>query len=124
MNNLFLPFELALKAKEKGFDQDCFNKYNNAGELIGLSEYSIQSDERTLAPLYQQVVDWFREKHNLVLDVYQEFNDVDAYTGFWAVDISELRKYRKPHIVEIEETYADYYEAWNKAIEEALKVIL
>lgn len=75
------------------------------------------------APTIQEAVDWFRTEHGLVLDVFQEFNDVDAYTGKWEVDISELGKYKQPHIIVIEEVFADYYDAWNKAIEEALKII-
>lgn len=124
MKNLFVPYELAVKLKEKRFQASCFGGYSNLQEL-NITRVDFQSDIEgfCLAPIYQQAINWFREEHKLVLDVFQEFNGTDAYTGKWEVDISELGDYKQPHRIVVDETYADYYEAWNAAIEAALENI-
>ncbi len=127
-----LPLGLSKALKDKGFNEACFyfvsNNLENISIPLGVESNQFRANEYeplVALPLYQQVVDWFRIKHGLVLDVFQEFNSEGegSYTGKWEVDISELGKYRQPHIVVIEDVYDDYYAAWNRAIEEALKLI-
>ncbi len=69
MNNLFLPYELALIAKQKGFNEDCFGGFNAYKELrfdyVGLvnnKQFSMPPQNHVAAPLYQQIIDWFRKK--------------------------------------------------------------
>ena len=88
MEKLFIPFELAVKLKEKGFDEPCFGYHENntldpeCPKLIinfnntALSEeqskrpglYRVDNRNSCLAqwaiaaPTYQQVIDWFRDK--------------------------------------------------------------
>lgn len=69
MKDLFIPYELALLAKEKGFDEPCIKGYNQDGKItLGYYMEDRNSDARytenkghATAPLYQQIVDWFRE---------------------------------------------------------------
>jgi hypothetical protein len=65
MNNEFVSYEIALKLKELGFDEPCFDNYSSIGELYQM-RFSKQStvDMACLAPLYQQVFRWFREQFN------------------------------------------------------------
>lgn len=133
LHKLFVSYDTALILKEKGFNEPCIAYYPNKVDELSFCENRNIFEHyvliRTLpqrgisVPLFQQVSDWFRIEHNLVLDVFQEFNGVDAYTGFWEVDVSELKNYKQPHKLVIEEVFEDYYEALNKAIEEALKII-
>ena len=87
MNKEFIPYEQALALKELGFDEPCFGYYvieNHYSEkkgdfksvniidgYVGYGSYSALSSRthRMLAPLYQQVFRWFREKHNLDCNV-------------------------------------------------------
>lgn len=73
MNKLFVPYGIALELKELGFDETCFAKYfqqdgNPAFLCIGEKEIkkaeNVGSDVtfECLAPLFQQVQDWFDEK--------------------------------------------------------------
>ena len=64
MNKLFLPFELATKLKEKGFAEDCLGFFTKEGKLV-ISVLGATSDVETPTPLYQQVIDWFDEKHRI-----------------------------------------------------------
>jgi len=55
----FVPYELAVKLKELGFDEPCFGYYDEGGNLY------TEMQEYLLAPLYQQAFRWFREKYKL-----------------------------------------------------------
>ncbi len=83
MNEEFIPYEQALQLKELGFDEPCFNYYNNDNEdtddktfilfpylhVIGIKNSERIKNKRMemtiSAPLYQQVFDWFLDKYNL-----------------------------------------------------------
>ena len=62
MNEQFIPYELALKLKELGFDEECFNVYDE----LGFIQDEKKMDELNLiklnAPLWQQAFDWFRKE--------------------------------------------------------------
>lgn len=99
MNDLFLPYKLAKLAKENGFDELCLRYYikenrigNNTKNFSGIKN----SDKRTFrfvaAPLYQQILDWFRKEHEIY--IYYQPYPYDKYilysityrdeTGMWA----------------------------------------
>src|ERR1700685_3650872 len=110
MKHLFVPYELAKLAKEKGFDELCIAYWNGEEPYVLGREYSqpvkdcfkyrntylslkdndivIPNEEEWIdtpdtirkkrgvivsAPLYQQLVDWFREKHELHIDIRNNF---------------------------------------------------
>jgi len=74
MKELFVSYELALKLKEKGFNEECFGFYWKKSHIF---VYEI-SDKRTNdsnyfgAPLYQQAVNWFDSK-GIHIDITPEF---------------------------------------------------
>lgn len=136
----FVTPEIAALLKERNFDEPCFALYNP--RLIAVSQHwgstptgickrlgVYLKDEEILAPTYQDVIDWFREKHGLVLDVFQEADERDEqnafYTGRWDTDISYLKRYKaqeeKP--IPISLCFDDYYEAWDYLIKAAIKLI-
>lgn len=142
MKNLFLPYELALLAKEKGFNVDCFTFYSvkhieNNGRLF----FDIEPDDHELtslnqnrfvnyrisAPLYQQMLEWLREKYNLhiiiiplgsqwkkeiitMYDVYVNKNYIHA----------DINLDSKGNVVP---EFDNYYDALNKGIHLALESI-
>lgn len=68
MKHLFVPYELAILAKEKGFNEPCLASYLNTKlrwHTDGLNNSDQWLGKSITAPLYQQLVDWFREKHNI-----------------------------------------------------------
>ena len=83
MKHLFLPYNLALLAKEKGFDEEVLGWYNTDKDFIlplhkqwitidcefPKRNSDFRKDGNSLifiaAPLYQQITDWFREKRNI-----------------------------------------------------------
>lgn len=137
MKNLFIPYAIAKLLKDKGFDDECFNAYYekknpfyiNDEMLVyqikpntkhnffvsSISNYNEGQYERAYisAPLYQQVVDWFREKHNIHIGIglYYDGYDID------------VRNFNNDTHFETQHEVLEYYEALNKAIGEALKLI-
>ncbi len=124
----FVPYNICQELKTKYFDEECLAYSENKNEVLRLTAYFIRNrdihPQFFLRPTYQDVIDFFREKHKLVLDVFQEHDTANnIYTGNWLVDISKLGCYEEPHIIEITDTYSNYYNALNRAIEEAIKII-
>lgn len=78
MEKLFVPYELAVKLKEIGFDEPCMAHYikNNQYKInknkillhIGRLDYDDIYKDYVLEniPLWQQAFDWFRIKHKLI----------------------------------------------------------
>lgn len=139
MKHLFIPYELALLAKEKGFDQNCLAFWSTqpkrtgdpiqlciTDSLHGYSPVAIDAEflrpYEILAPLYQQIIDWFREKHGIIVQAtyyYHDDNDNNK-PKFMADYYVEL-----PAGTEDEEDSKgyDYYEALDISITESLKLI-
>lgn len=136
MKNLFVPYELALKLKEKGFDEPCFAHYQNfkgfipqrailaSSSMLYYQQENINpsnqyGDQFCTAPLYQQVVDWFREQHNLHINIAcNQF----GYGYMYALTSTSKLECIKFYQGGPNQKWA-YYEAITAAIEEALKLI-
>ena len=114
MKHLFIPYELALIAKEKGFNEDCLAYYQDEGNLVCCDTNQVKGefipykeqrdDDSATAPLYQQIVDWFREKHNILISERLKW-----WTIYEIIDNGEHRLMST--------------ETKDKAIEEAFKLI-
>lgn len=99
MEKEFVPYELALRMKQLGFEEPCVaHWFNNVG--IGIEfrlEPLAKSIAKTnisvyyeLAPLYQQAFRWFREKYNLFgeINLTTKQEDVKEFE-FFVLDINE-----------------------------------
>ncbi len=150
MIELFLPYELAVTAKEKGFNEKCFGFYTEEYKELIYSQPKIHksSDLPTKpfsAPMCQQIIDWFRTSHDIIIEVAPTFAPKEKYiteyafsiTGanvrrssahdsyinirpvnHWFNSVSEHPKHKKLPVMT-----ASYYEALNKAIEQSFKLI-
>lgn len=125
MKHLFVPYNLALLMKEKGFNEPCFTYHlwdgneqnkefkNGLGNFVfhaksGKTNTDYAQSKHISAPLYQQATDWLREKHGISVWVYPPKN-------LWHVQMESGEQFAS--------SGDTYYEALNKAIEEALKLI-
>lgn len=80
MKEQFCSYNIALKLKELGFDEPCIAYYfNRYGDVELFSEFVIDhskmvfythSEYETIAPLWQQAIDWLREKYKLHIEIY------------------------------------------------------
>ena len=118
MQKQFVTYETALKLKEIGFDEPCLGRFVGENTFIldsgELSQKQNTTTYAPLSPLWQQVIDWFREKHNIHISI------PNYYDG-WSIDIRgfkqniNLEYHSEPGIC-----LENYYEAREQAI---LKVI-
>jgi len=101
MEKEFVPYELASRMKQLGFDEPCFAWYDGRYTSSINKDYCKNSEEwlntiHCAAPLFQQALRWFREKYKIhhrvdiqdlsenlydyeILEVLDGFND--TYTG-------------------------------------------
>ncbi len=123
MNTLFVPYPLALLAKEKGFDEPCMKYFYIDGSSKWAPNHRFANrniyNNQYNQPLYQQVVDWFREKHNIEIIVakakFVHF-DFQGESYIYSLKGISLPSFSwQPKL--------SYYEALTKALEEAFKLI-
>lgn len=129
LQELFVTYELALKIKEKGFNEGCFGYYsgdNPYGELpykLNIIKCKKQDSiddlaGRCLAPTHQQCVDWLRINHRIeVSSPCKKDKDLGVFYGGY------VKKYDDDFGKSYGSNFRDYYEAYNHGIEEALKII-
>ncbi len=123
VKDLFIPYELAVIAKEKGFNEPCFGSYRiNSPNFFSPNKCDKNGDITLLAPIYQQIVDWFREKHKIYITVVpfkaiplsgifkRTFYDYVLYCD----SIAENKK---------EQQFNSHYEALMNAIQQAFNII-
>jgi hypothetical protein len=138
MTKEFIPYWLALKLKELGFDEPCFAVYEP--QEIGIMFRWVQDQKVVsnkaigyiIAPLYQQAFRWLRETHNIDVDVvrdsevhYQDETRWVVKTSNWNdiqvknLSIAELKFPNHSHHID----FKSYKEALEKGLEEGLKFI-
>lgn len=125
MKKLFVPYELAVLAKEKGFDDLCFaliDKKNRLHILDASDESELESDMEVAkynnvpcvpAPLYQQIEKWFMDNHDL-------FFSNSRSMGFYKVRLYRISTGQE---IEIDNRNFDYYKSLTSALTEAFKLI-
>lgn len=114
MKHLFIPYPLAVLAKEKGFKEKCIATYD-VNKKIELHDYSAIGISILSAPLYQQIIDWFREKHDLCIEVGYR-NAYKKFTG-------SIHPIYPKTLAFVGEFCDEYYGSMNKTIEQAFKLI-
>ena len=123
MKKLFAPYELAVLAKEKEFNEDCLAAYSfHSKEIIGIGVYT--NNGQLLAPLYQQLVDWFREKHgiNVEVKIYSRKFDVPNNEANMKFNITVIHPIKGDCVPRGK--FIDYHQALTTALTEAFKLIM
>lgn len=134
----FTTYEIALRLKELNFNEDCFGNYvshlnsdnidlniiksnHNSGKYVTIPE-----DFYTDAPLWQQVIDWFRDKYDIHINI-TSWSDaaVDNFEGLilGRYEISVFKNSNKNPIKYIEHYYDDYKQAREQAVLRAIEMV-
>ena len=120
MKKQFVTYEVALKLKELGFDEECLGYFGIQNELK--IEISYNSDPNLIrrnfisAPLWQQVIDWFREKHNIYIYIKPVFDNLDKSEMYqWEMKI-------KNRVFIKNGDYKDFYETREQGILKAIEL--
>lgn len=111
MNEDFVPFELAVKLKEKWFPQEDSVRYDEQGELyIGDNDYPV-----CVAPTISQVLKWLREEKMwiIVIRLYEK----NGWYWFIQDNNGELRA---SQLASVDECFSTYEQAALVGIEYVL----
>lgn len=120
IKKLFVSYEIAKQMKEKGFDEECLAYYFDiCFYLCDIKNAEITThrmlDLVVKAPAFQQCVDWFREKHIHITVLRQSIG------GNYSIKIQDENTMQV--YINFDKRHKIYYEALDKAIKEALKLI-
>ena len=112
MNKEFVPYELALKLKQLGFDEPCFGSYID-GKLTSLLDCILWGDVKgdLPSPLFQQAFRWFRDK-GFLIDVTSLNTDEYEFYIKWSYAYSFLS-----------DTYKTFPEAELACLEKLIDII-
>lgn len=116
LKDLFVPYDIAIMAKDAGFNEACLGWIAPDGFLsMGIREVTNSqcTAENYSAPLYQQLIDWFREEHKIHL-VPIEDNSLYSFTIKWHNGVC---------FNEMPVKGGEYYHALTAALKEAFKLI-
>jgi len=96
MEKEFVPYELALRMKQLGFDEPCLGFYNKEDRPnLGYCTNSFQDDTtleiKCTAPLYQQAFRWFREKYDLHYQLIPFFSDKESHAVDYYLALAQHR---------------------------------
>ena len=102
MIHQFATYEISSLLKEKGFDEACLGYYKKNDNKI----YPVDTDfinfrlinyDNIPTPLYSQILDWLRERHNIHITIYKAgelyaFDIGDYSTGYNKISYYEIRE--------------------------------
>lgn len=116
IRNQFCSYKIALKLKELGFNEECLGYFRNNTKSFHLGEDTRVQKDSILAPLWQQVIVWFSEKHSIDLHINRGGIRDNWYIGWRKFGYSYNHgDYSKP--------FKSYHEAREQAILEAIEYI-
>ena len=127
MEKQFVTYEIALKLKELGFDEECFGYFAPLKKELTIwhNPEVTNQGEFILAPLWQQAIDWLREEHRIDIqilrnkpgyheykvEIYKTKRDINVYTYFTILEDNSIKWFQL------------YSEAREEGILEGIKLI-
>ena len=79
MNKQFVTYEIAIQLKELGFNEPCFGGFDERDEL----QYHHISSKDLKAPLWQQAIDFYEEKYNLMIEIAHRYYACSNCDGWY-----------------------------------------
>lgn len=132
MKHLFVPYEIAKELNELiplEFEEQCIAYFNSEGMIVQKCYGSqvFKNRNEIPAPLYQQAIDLFREKHNIYIELTQDFYTTGV-NYLWQIliyDKEDKTCYdkRSTGLYGDNAEYETYYSSLTQAINEAIKII-
>jgi hypothetical protein len=136
MKTLFVSYELAVKLKEIGFNDPCFGYYTSSRVLKKYRSYEPLSDnfdgllhnaninitDYVAAPMHQQIIDLFREYHNLFIEIFLITSNLNISDKIYSYVITDLT-----HDRDIGDSnpngHSKYYDALESAMFMCIKLL-
>jgi len=124
---LFISSELTTRLMAKGFNESCVATW--FADDTNVIYYGHPHNLRDIpAPVYQQVVDWFRIKHGLIIaydmcEMKCTYNPAEKYHKFSLFKVINCNSVNALSYSAEHTCHDEYYKAFIFTIEEALKLI-
>lgn len=123
MKDQFVPYKLAVKLKEKGFNEKCFATYEYDSTADEVNPYYTLTHHKNSdnhvsgfsAPLWQQAIEWLREEKGIDL-IFKRATSKDKFFPLWK--FKDQEEYWGDYIY-----HDSYYSAFQSGIEKALELI-
>jgi len=132
MEKEFVPYELAVKLKELGFDEPCFRLYKNikeykeriaGGDLItNTNLLKFENSNYCASPTFSQAFRWFREEHYLISSIYQLSVNVKTGLSSFEYMIDKLNNLGLSQFIE-DFPYNTYEEAEIACLENLIELV-
>ena len=116
----FVPYEIALKLKQLGFDENVLAEFDSNKELLFYNDMAGNTILQCKAPLWQQAFDWFRERYNHSGEVYF-YSSADF--GKWHFDIEPLKLDGERFTTPVKEGFQTYSLARESCIKKLIEII-
>lgn len=134
MKEDFVSYEIAIKLKEKGFDEPCnmyYHIHNDIADCVGSLEYTrdcsydfinSKNKYRCSAPTISQVLKWLRERETRIdIVVYP----IDRSTAFIGGEIYTISIYiDRERDIEINRNGKDKYRTYEQAALAGIEYVL
>lgn len=132
MNEQFVKYPIAKSLRDINFDEDCIAGYSideshKLDFLFRTSQVPIRKNSQMLylmVPTYQQVTDWFREKHNI--RIYEVMTVMGNGFCFKTNQRDHPTSNGTTILIDtyVKTSFADtYYDCYEKAIIEGIKLV-
>lgn len=113
----YISFEVAKLLRVRGFDESCYQKYDDEGYLsfnhVGyINAEKPTEDFSALAPTHQMAMKWLREVHNIFIQV-----ELYSKNGDYCFEV-----FKNTHRMIVEKV--EVYNTYEEACEEAIKYCL
>jgi hypothetical protein len=127
MNRLFVPYDIAIELKHKGFTEPCAARYNKklTGHSIEIGETESafgNSVSECTAPTYTQIIKWF-DDHNILIEVIVDKSTFPKYKFEIHKYNPDDNTYDKKYFIDDIKFYYHRNNALDDAFIEALKLI-
>lgn len=137
MENIFVPYELSKQLMKYGFAEKCVAFYGRefpelSFDNIKVKDLSIYGgDFSCSAPTWMQLIEWFREKHDIIIQINADCSQLDFKYGFdywiwWrgkGVELWSEQTSTPQNCPAGEWSHSDYYECLKDAIIKSFELI-
>jgi len=129
MKQLFVSYGIAKLLKEKGFNEPCIAYYgtvllqfywNTPNDKFCRNNeqyFTGENNQNAIAPLYQQVIDWFESKN-----IYITIELADTFDNVKLKSVVSQYKDSRLHSI-YRSGYGEKYSVLSEAIKEAIKLL-
>lgn len=136
MEEEFVPYNLALKLKELGFNELCFAGFRDSewfgtdgpnsryfhAQLFKNSQFDKDQKDCCSSPTFSQVFRWFREKHRIITEIRFYNNGEDWEDTEFTVTVNRFEDFAT-HNTFVKNDIKSYEEAELICLEKLIEIV-